>query len=69
MATVQLEVDVYTVDFSDDELIEELEGRGYNVQDYEDRLTSEEIEVIIDLVSSAKPGTIQYEIYEKLRKR
>ena len=69
MATIQVEVDVDIVEFDDAELIDELEGRGYNVQDYEDRLTSEEIGVIIDMLSGAKPGTIQYEIYEKLRKR
>ena len=69
MATVQVEVDIDVSEFEDDELIEELEYRGYNIQEYEDQLTSDEIATIIDMLSGAKPGTIKYEIYEKLRKR
>lgn len=69
MATVMVEVDVDISQIEDEDLIEELEDRGYNVQYYEDRLTSDEIATIIDMLSGAKPGTIEYEIYEKLRKR
>lgn len=61
-------VDVYLDHFDDDDLIEEIESRGYEIVS-QDALSAEEIQVILDLVARAKPGTIEYDIYEKLRKR
>jgi len=71
MATMM--VDVYLGDFDDDCLIDELEERGYRVVEDDEyvpgELTSEEITVILDRFQMSLPGTIGYDIYEKLRKR
>ena len=69
MAYVNIEIDLGEVD--DDELCGELESRGYKVIDEEDdnQLTYEEITVILDKFQMSLPGTVGYEIYEKLRKR
>lgn len=66
-----IEVDVNLEDFEDQELIDELEERGYYVSEDEpeEQLTREEKDVILDFVYRSKPGTIAYNIYEKLRKR
>lgn len=65
MAHVHVEVELD--EFSDDDLIEELEARGYQVLD-EDSLTEEEKAYIRDLCSETWPGDIRYSIYEKLMK-
>lgn len=57
-------VEVELDEFSDDDLIEELEGRGYSVTE----LTDEEKAYIRDLCSETWPGDIRYSIYEKLMK-
>jgi hypothetical protein len=71
MATMVVEV--YLGDFDDDCLIDELEERGYRVVEDDEyvpgELTSEEITVILDRFQMSLPGTIGYDIYEKLRKR
>lgn len=69
-----IEVDVELDVFDDQDLIDELEERGWFVgpdKDWEpdEGLTDEEKDVIVDLLAGAKPGTIENEIYEKLRKR
>lgn len=69
-----IEVDVELDVFDDQDLIDELEERGWFVgpdKDWEpdEGLTDEEKDVIVDLLVGAKPGTIENEIYEKLRKR
>lgn len=69
-----IEVDVSLEDFDDQDLIDELEERGWYVGEEKDwepdePLTREEKDVIVDLLAGAKPGTIENEIYEKLRKR
>lgn len=71
MAYISVEVDVELDEFDDQELIDELEGRGYYVSEEEpgEPLTSEERDVIVNLMGAGKVGTIEYEIYEKLRKR
>ena len=61
-----IEVDLKA--FDEDELIDEIEDRGLYVYKNEP-LTSEEKGVILDMLANAKPGTIEYDIYEKLRKR
>jgi hypothetical protein len=71
MATMM--VDVNLSDFDDDDLIDELEVRGYQVVEDDQyvpgELTSEEITVILDRFQMSLPGTIGHSIYEKLRKR
>jgi hypothetical protein len=69
-------VDVYVdlKDFDDQELIDELEDRGWFVGEEKgwepnEELTDDEIEYIVSLLIHAMPGTFAYEIYEKLRKR
>lgn len=57
-------VEVELEEFSDDDLIEELEGRGYSVTE----LTDEEKAYIRDLCAETWPGDIRYSIYEKLMK-
>lgn len=68
-ASVTIEVDLGDLDT--DDLCDELEGRGYKVIDEEDddQLTEVEITAILDRFQMSLPGTIGYEIYEKLRKR
>lgn len=70
---VTIDVDVYLDEFDDEDLIGELEGRGYRIVEGDDYapedLTDEEITTILDRFQMALPGTIGYNIYEKLRKR
>jgi hypothetical protein len=69
MAYISVEVELD--EFDDQELIDELEERGYYVseEDPDEPLTSEEKDVIVNLMGIGKVGTIEYNIYEKLRKR
>jgi hypothetical protein len=71
MAYISVEVDVELDEFDDQELIAELEDRGWYVseEDPGETLTSEERDVIVNLMGIGKVGTIEYNIYEKLRKR
>lgn len=67
-------VDVYLDEFDDQELIDELEGRGWYVGEEKgwepnEELTEDEITAILDRFQMSIPGTIGYDIYEKLRKR
>jgi hypothetical protein len=68
-ATIEVNLD----DFDDDDLIDELEGRNYLVFDStevaNDKLTSDEITAILERFQMSIPGTVGYDIYEKLRKR
>lgn len=64
------EFDVDAFHFADTDLIEALEDRGYTVlSDYELNLTTDEIDELCDMLSREKPGTVGYNIREKLRKR
>jgi hypothetical protein len=76
MAYISVEIDVELKEFDDQELIDELEERGYRVDRVvEDSvyvpedLIQEEIEFIVGMFSTYMPGTIGYNIYEKMRKR
>jgi hypothetical protein len=75
MAYINVEIDVELKEFDDQELIDELEERGYRVVEDEDDdyvpedLIQEEIEFIVGMFSTYMPGTIGYNIYEKMRKR
>lgn len=69
-----IEIDVELDDFDDQDLIDELESRGWFVgpdKDWEpdEGLTDEEKDVIVNLMGIGKVGSIEYDIYEKLRKR
>ena len=72
---VTVDVDVDMDEFDDQDLADELSSRGWFVGETKDwspsteELTYEEINVILELFQMALPGTIRYEIYEKLRKR
>ena len=64
-------VEVKLDEFDDDDLIDELEDRGYEVDSMRNdaQLTEVEISDILEKYSWCVPGTLGYEIYEKLRKR
>jgi hypothetical protein len=72
MAYVEVDVDLDS--FDDQDLIDELEDRGWYVgpeKDWEPNqdLTEVEITAILERFQMSLPGTTGYEIYEKLRKR
>jgi hypothetical protein len=73
MAYISVEIDVEPKEFDDQELIDELEERGYRVVEdsvyVPEDLIQEEIEFIVGMFSTYMPGTIGYNIYEKMRKR
>ena len=69
-------VDVYITldDFDDQELVDELEDRGWFVGEergWEPKgdLTDDEITAVLEKFEYSFPGTLGHEIYEKLRKR
>ncbi len=66
-----ISVEVSLEEFDDQELIDELESRGWYVSEDEpeEQLTREEKDVIVNLMGIGKVGSIEYNIYEKLRKR
>lgn len=73
MVSVNIDID----EFDEDDIIEYLGECGYVVMseyDFEEEvrertLTEEEMNVVVELVRDATPGTTEYNIYEKLRKR
>lgn len=71
MAYITVDVDVELNEFDDQELIDELEERGWYVSEDEpnEQLTEDEITAILERFQMAVPGTTGYNIYEKLRKR
>ncbi|MDA1317395.1 MAG: hypothetical protein O3B87_05245 [bacterium] len=72
MAQVYVKVEVDLDEFDDDDLIDEIESRGWLVREKEKEfldLTSDELDYIVDLVINCKPGTTGREIYDKLKKR
>ena len=75
MTYITVDVDVDMDDFDDRDLADELSSRGWFVGETKDwsptteELTYEEITAILDKFQMSLPGTIGYEIYEKLRKR
>ena len=68
-ATIEINLE----EFNDDELIDELEVRGYRVVEDDEYvpedLIPDEIDLITGVFSTYAPGTMGYHIYEKLRKR
>jgi hypothetical protein len=74
MPWVNMDVEVELGAIDDQELIDELENRGWFVGEEkgwepDEQLTKDEILLIADLFSNAEIGTDEYFIYEKLRKR
>jgi hypothetical protein len=75
MTYVTVDVEVDLDEFDDQDLADELSSRGWFVGETKDwsppneELTYDEINLILELFQMALPGTIRYEIYEKLRKR
>jgi hypothetical protein len=74
MPWVNMDVQIEMGEFDDQELIDELENRGWFVGEEkgwepDEQLTKDEILLIADLFSNAEPGSNEYFIYEKLRKR
>lgn len=73
MPYIDVTVDVDLNEFDDDELISEIESRGWLVSEEKGKefldLTDEELDYIASLVFSAKPGTPGYEIYQKVKKK
>jgi hypothetical protein len=70
--TVDVHVDFN--EFDDQDLIDELENRGWFVGEEKGwepdvSLTQNEINLIADILSNAEIGSEEYFIYEKLRKR
>jgi hypothetical protein len=68
-----IDVNVEFYEFDDQELIDEIESRGWIVSEEKGKefldLTFEELDYIVDLVINCKPGTTGREIYDKLKKR
>ena len=67
-----VDFDVSLEEWHDDELIEEIKDRGYEVvkeDPLEKKLTSEELEALRATVRDSEPGSLLYSVYEKIRKR
>jgi hypothetical protein len=72
MPYIDVTVDVELDAFDDQDLIDELEGRGWVVGDEKDKtpltFDDEELDFIYEMTKDSKPGTPGYEIYLKVRK-
>jgi hypothetical protein len=66
-------IDISLREFDDDDLIDEIEDRGYRVVVDDEfvpgDLIPEEVDFILATFSTHAPGTMGYHIYEKMRKR
>ena len=66
-------IDISLREFDDDDLIDEIEDRGYRVVEDDEFVTGdlipEEVDFILATFSTHAPGTMGYHIYEKMRKR
>lgn len=73
MPYIDVTVNVDLDSFDDQELIDEIESRGWIVSDEKGKefldLDDYEMDFIVDLVINCKPGTTGREIYDKLKKR
>ena len=72
MATIDVDIEDYLDEVSDSYLIAELEHRGYEVtgeeEDPLETLTKEELDHLRDMVINGKPGSIEWSIYDKIKK-
>lgn len=74
MAYISVDVEVDLNEFDDQELIDELKYRGWFVGEEKgwepsEDLTDDEITAVLEKFEYSFPGTLGYEIYEKMRKR
>ena len=70
--TEYIDFDVSLEEWHDDELIEEIKDRGYEVvkeDSLEKELTPEELEALREHIRGSEPGSLLYSVYEKIRKR
>jgi len=72
MPYIDVTVDVELDSFDDQELIDELEGRGWIVSEEKGKalldFDDEELDFIYEMTKDSKPGSPGYEIYLKVRK-
>jgi hypothetical protein len=72
MAHIDVTVEVDPSDFDDYELIDEIESRGYTVKEesstFFETLEREEKIFLLNLISSHPPGSIGYNLYNKILK-
>ena len=74
MATIDVDVDIadYLDEVGNLDLIEELEGRGFHVseekEDPLEELSKEELDHLRDMVINGKLGSIEWSIYNKIKK-
>ena len=68
MATVTVDVDVYLDEFDEDEIVEELEGRGYTVTKYQEVNTfdREDWQLLLELVDSVPETVYTRRVRDKL---
>jgi hypothetical protein len=74
MAWINMDVEVELSAVDDQELIDELENRGWFVGEERgwepnESLSEDEIAVVLEKFEMSVPGTVGNAIYEKLRKR
>ena len=74
MATIDVDIDIadYLDEVGNLDLIDELEARGFYVseeeEDYLEELTKEELDHLRDMVINGRPGSIEWSIYNKIKK-
>ena len=74
MAIIDVDINIedYLDEVSDLDLTKELEDRGFHVsekeEDYLEELTNEELDHLRDMVIHGKPGSIEWAIYNKIKK-
>ena len=74
MAIIDVDINIedYLDEVSDLDLTEELEDRGFYVsekeEDYLEELTNEELDHLRDMVINGRPGSIEWAIYNKIKK-
>ena len=74
MATIDVDIDIadYLDEVDNLDLIDELEARGFYVseeeEDYLEELTKEELDHLRDMVINGRPGSIEWSIYNKIKK-
>lgn len=74
MAIIDVDINIedYLDEVSDLDLTKELEDRGFYVsekeEDYLEELTNDELDHLRDMVINGKPGSIEWAIYNKIKK-
>ena len=74
MAIIDVDINIedYLDEVSDFYLTKELEDRGFHVflkeEDHLEELTREELDHLRDMVINGRPGSIEWAIYNKIKK-